>query len=119
MVRFLTLVMVFQLAGEVMARLLGLPVPGPVIGLVLFFVALTLNDRAAREVGASADRLLAYLSLLFIPAGVGVVQYLPLLADQWVAMSASIVGGAVAGIAATAVTMKALSPSSTKPEARA
>lgn len=114
MVRFLTLVMVFQLVGEVIARLLDLPVPGPVIGLVLFFVALTLNDRTATQVGESADRLLAYLSLLFIPAGVGVVQYLPLLAEQWLAVAASIVFGALAGIAATAVTMRALSPSATE-----
>ena len=114
MVRFLTLVMVFQLTGEVLARLLGLPVPGPVIGLVLFFVALTLSDRTAREVEKSADMLLAYLSLLFIPAGVGVVQYLPLLADQWFATAASILFGALAGIAATALTMRALSPSSAK-----
>ncbi|MGF1546609.1 MAG: LrgB family protein [Thiotrichales bacterium] len=37
----LTVLLVFQLVGEVVVQWLGLPVPGPVCGMLLLFVALT------------------------------------------------------------------------------
>ena len=36
--------MVCQLAGEIVVRALGLPWPGPVLGLVLLFVILLIRD---------------------------------------------------------------------------
>ncbi len=108
MLPFLTLLLVCQLAGEVVARLTGLPVPGPVVGLVLLFTGLAVRGRPAPALEQDADRLLAHLSLLFVPAGVGVVQYLGPLADQWLAVTVAVVGSAVAGIAATGLTLRLL-----------
>ena len=109
MLPFFTLLLACQLAGEVLARVTGLPVPGPILGLVLLFVGLTLRGRPAPRLEETADGLLAHLSLLFVPAGVGVVQYLPLLASEWLAVSASVVGSAVVAIATTGLVMRALS----------
>lgn len=76
-----------QLFGEVAARVLGLPVPGPVIGFALLFAALAVRGRLrpravaaeATPLGAVAAVLLGNLSLLFVPAGTGVVQQGPVL----------------------------------------
>lgn len=108
MLPFLTLLLVCQLAGEVIARLAGLPVPGPVVGLVLLFLGLTLHGQPAPVVEENADRLLQHLSLLFVPAGVGVVQYLSLLAEEWLPIAASIVGSAIAAMVATGLTLRLL-----------
>ena len=108
MLPFLTLLLLCQLAGEVVARLAGLPVPGPVVGLVLLFGVLVVRGRPAPALEQGADRLLGHLSLLFVPAGVGVVQYLGTLADQWLAVTVALVGSAVAGIAATGLTLRVL-----------
>lgn len=83
MIPALTLLLGCQLAGEILARLLALPVPGPVLGLALLFLALQLRtrlrpDAAAIEtlpLGAVSGVLLAHLSLLFVPAGAGIVRH--------------------------------------------
>src|SRR4051812_7103338 len=66
-----------QLAGEFVVRLLDVPVPGPVAGMVLLLVLLQVRD-PGRDAGVVkvAEGLLRHLQLLFVPAGVGVLQYL-------------------------------------------
>ena len=92
-----------------MVRALHLPVPGPVIGMVLLFAALVLRGRpVALPLGATADALLGNLGLLFVPAGVGVVLYLPLLARDWAPISLAVVAGTLLGIAATGRLAQAL-----------
>ena len=108
MLRFLTVLLTCQLVGEVVARAAGLPVPGPVLGLMFLFVVLAARRRPVPDLDRHADHLLGYLSLLFVPAGVGVVQYLPLLAEQWLPVTAALVTSVVAGIAATGLTMRIL-----------
>jgi holin-like protein len=96
MIASLSLILLCQLAGEVIVRGLGLPMPGPVIGLMFLLILLLARDRFAvlargplREDGVeNASRgLLAHLSLLFVPAGVGVVQQLDLVAAHGIAFA--------------------------------
>lgn len=69
--------LVFQSIGEVLSRGLSLPLPGPVVGLVLLLASLHFS--AVREpVAECANFMLAHLSLLFIPVGVGVITHLAL-----------------------------------------
>lgn len=92
-----------QLAGEVIARSLGLLVPGPVLGLLLLLAALLLIPRLAETMRSTASTLLSHLSLLFVPAGVGVVAHLdvlgantgPLLAALILSTLLAIVAGAL------------------------
>lgn len=73
-----------QLAGEFVVRALGVPIPGPVVGMMLLFVVLQLRRPGpAAGVVRAADLLLRHLQLLFIPAGAGVIVYVSLLADSW------------------------------------
>ena len=102
MIPAITALLVCQLIGEVIARSAHLPVPGPVIGMVILFITLLGRGRdAPAEVGRAADGLLDNLGLLFVPAGVGVVLHLPLLARDWAPLSLAILVGTLAAIAAT------------------
>jgi holin-like protein len=94
MIASLSLILLCQLAGEVFVRGLALPMPGPVIGLMLLLVLLMARDRFAAlargplqgdGVESASRGLLANLSLLFVPAGVGVVQKLDLVAEHGIA----------------------------------
>lgn len=69
-----------QTVGELLARGLSLPIPGPVVGLLLLMVALR-SPSVRAGVAICADFLLAHLSLLFVPVAVGVMAYLPLLRE--------------------------------------
>jgi putative effector of murein hydrolase LrgA (UPF0299 family) len=92
-----------QLAGEFVVRLLGVPLPGPVAGLVILLVVLMLREPAAgsRTVRA-ADGLLRHLQLFFVPAGVGVVQYLSLIAASALPLVAGLLLSWFAALATTA-----------------
>ena len=94
MIASLSLILLCQLAGEVFVRALGLPLPGPVIGLMLLLVLLMARDRFAvlargplqgDGVESASRVLVANLSLLFVPAGVGVVKKLDLVAEHGIA----------------------------------
>lgn len=118
MIAGLALILLCQLAGEAMVRVAGLPLPGPVIGLALLLVLLLARDRtgalargplADRQVETSAKGLLAHLSLLFVPAGVGVVQQLDLIAAHGVAIIVILAVSVVATLLATVGTFLLLS----------
>ncbi|MCZ2497212.1 CidA/LrgA family protein [Xylophilus sp. Kf1] len=105
--RGLAWLLVFQSVGEALSRAAGLPVPGPVVGLLLMFGGL-FHPAVRRPVGACADALLAHLSLLFIPVGVGVMTHLALL-EQWgLRILVVIVLSTWAGLGVTAWVLQAL-----------
>lgn len=111
------LLCLFQLVGETLARLLSLPVPGPVIGMALLFAAMqfraTVRPAAApvkdTPVGAVAAFLLANLSLLFVPAGVGIVAQLPVIAKHGIGLAVALVVSTLLSLAVTALVFAALS----------
>lgn len=94
-----------QLAGEVTTRLLMLPIPGPVLGMVILFFALVVRGHVPEDVGAVTGGLLQNLSLLFVPAGVGVMLHARLLVDNWLALSAALLLSVVITIAVTGAVM--------------
>jgi holin-like protein len=111
MIGGLIVILMCQLAGEAVARGLGVPIPGPVIGMALLFALLLLRDRSAARLPAFAQGdtlektgqgLLAHLSLLFIPAGVGVVQNLGVFAEHGVALGTAIVVSTALALLTTA-----------------
>ena len=118
MIASLSLILLCQLAGEVFVRGLALPMPGPVVGLVLLLLLLVARDRFAflargpLQDGAveNASRgLLAHLSLLFVPAGVGVVQKLDLIAAHGIAIVAVLLVSVVMTLLATVATFLVVS----------
>jgi putative effector of murein hydrolase LrgA (UPF0299 family) len=113
MIASLSLILLCQLAGEVLVRGLKLPMPGPVIGLLLLLVLLVARDRFAflargplqgDGVENASRGLLANLSLLFVPAGVGVVQKLDLVVEHGIAFAAVLAISVVITLVATVAT---------------
>lgn len=102
---FITLLLVCQLTGETLARLFDLDLPGPVIGMVLLFTGLVIRGYVPDGLQQTAGGLLSHLSLLFVPAGVGVVTHLSLVADQWVPIVGALIVSAVTTIGVTALIM--------------
>ncbi len=104
----LTWLLVFQCLGEALVYVTGLPVPGPVVGMLLLFAGLRVRGAIPAALDTAATGLLQHLSLLFVPAGVGVMLHFGRVADEWPAIVTAIVVSTVLAIAATAVVMRAL-----------
>jgi len=105
--RGLAILLLLQAAGEAIVHAVSLPFPGPVVGLVLLLPAL--GVAWIREpVAAAAELLLAHLSLLFVPVGVGVITHLHLVSEYGLRLLVVIVVSTWVGMAATALVLRAL-----------
>ncbi len=107
----LGLILLCQLVGEAITRATGAPVPGPVIGLVLCVLLLAVRDRVGRLAPTelrdgtfeqTGRGILSHLSLLFIPAGVGVVQRMDILAHNALAIAVAVGVSTVLSLTVTA-----------------
>jgi holin-like protein len=108
MLHALTLILACQLAGEIIVRTLAIPVPGPVLGMLLLLAWLFLLGGISDDVGQTADRLLGNLSLLFVPAGVGVMVHWQRVEGEWLAIAVALIVGTLVAMAVTALTMTAV-----------
>ncbi|WBU57114.1 CidA/LrgA family protein [Paracoccus sediminicola] len=108
MIPALTLILVFQLVGEVASRGLGLPLPGPVVGLVLVVLSCMIRPPLAEKLRPVATTLLGHLSLFFVPAGVGVVAHLPVIAEHGLGLGLALALSTVLAIAVGALTFAAV-----------
>jgi holin-like protein len=114
--RGLALLLLFQAVGEGLVLALKLPFPGPVVGLLLLLFAL--RWPAVREPAqAAAELLLAHLSLLFVPVGVGIVTHLDLVARHGIQLVVAVVVSTWIGMAVTALLLRALLKRDARPEA--
>lgn len=106
MLSALTQLLVFQLSGEIVARGLALPIPGPVLGMLFLFVALLLKGSPGRDLQTGSQHLLQHLSLLFVPAGTGIMVHFHRVSSEWLPLLLSLVISTVATLVVTAVVMK-------------
>lgn len=102
------ILLIFQCLGEGISHALALPVPGPVIGMLLLFIALLVSPALMERVEASGNALLSHLSLLFVPAGVGIVAAASSVEGHWLAVLASLVIGTTLTLAVTALVLRLL-----------
>ena len=109
MIGALTQLLLFQLAGEVVARGFALPIPGPVLGMLFMLAALAVRRGPDEELAGTSQKLLQHLSLLFVPAGTGVMLHLHRVADEWLPLVVALFASTAATLAVTALTMKLLS----------
>lgn len=110
MLNAITLLLLFQLAGEAIRLFFAMPVPGPVIGMGLLFMALALRGGPSPELRSSAQNLLQHLSLLFVPAGVGVMLHLQRMTNEWLPLAVALVASTFITIAVTALVLRLLHP---------
>jgi holin-like protein len=101
----ITLLLTYQLIGEVGVRALQLPVPGPVAGMLLLFLTLVVLGRVPDSLSTSAGGLLSHLSLLFVPAGVGIMVHADRIAAEWLPIALALVLSTLLTMAVTAWAM--------------
>jgi putative effector of murein hydrolase LrgA (UPF0299 family) len=102
------ILLLFQCLGEGLAFALHLSVPGPVIGMLLLFVALTISTRLMETIEVTVGALLNHLSLLFVPAGVGIMAAGASVSGYWGAIGLSLAGSTLLTLAVTALVMRSL-----------
>ncbi|TNE73550.1 MAG: CidA/LrgA family protein [Gammaproteobacteria bacterium] len=102
----ITLLLVYQLVGEIAVRLAGVPIPGPVLGMVMLFLTLWLRGAVPDSVGEASTALLSHLSLLFVPAGVGMMAHFSRIADEWVPITLALLLSTIITMVATAFIMQ-------------
>ena len=101
---------VLQLIGESIVQVSGLPVPGAIIGLILLYAILVWRREISDEMSRTSGFLLQNLGVLFVPAGVGVIAYLPMIAAQWWIILLVLLVSVSATIGITALVVTRFSP---------
>ena len=117
MIATLTLLLLYQLIGELAVRVLDLPIPGPVVGLILLFLTLLVRGRVDESLRTGTTQLLQHLSLLFVPAGAGVMLHLERVGHEWLPIACALILSTLAGLAVTALVLRALAGKALKPDA--
>ncbi len=97
-----------ELAGEFAQQVTGIPVPGPILGLLLLLFVLIVRRGPSSSLQSTARGLLQYLPLLFVPAGAGVAAHLSLIGAEWVPITGGLIGSSVIAVLVTAFTMRAV-----------
>ncbi len=113
MLESLAVLLLCQLLGELIVIATDWPIPGPVLGMAVLFAGLMIKGDIPQPLVQTANGLLAHLSLLFVPAGVGVMTHLTLLGNQWLPLTASLLVSTLLTIAVTGWVMQRLSGSGT------
>ena len=112
-----TILLLFQCLGEGIVFMLGLPLPGPVAGMLLLMAALVAWPPLLKAVEQGANTLLSHLSLLFIPAGVGIVATAASGSGHWLAILVSVAASTVLALGVTGLLLRSLENGSREPDA--
>ncbi len=108
MLEYLTLILACQLVGEFAVSAAAVPVPGPVVGMILLFVFLLIKGSVPEQLANVSSGLLNNLSLMFVPAGVGVMVHFEVLGNDALPISVALVTSTLLTIAVTALLMNFL-----------
>ncbi len=109
MLQALATLLVFQTIGEVCSYALALPIPGPVLGMALLLAFLLVHEPAVATLRPTCVELLTHLSLLFVPAGVGVMLHVARIADEWLAIVVALLASTALAIVVTALVIRGTS----------
>lgn len=105
----LVVILLFQLAGLVLEQIPGMPLPGPISGMVLFFLYLVITGGGRDPERAAAGHLLQHMALFYIPAGAGIVTLGALLMEQALGIALALTLGTLVAFVTTGVLMQRLS----------
>ncbi len=109
MIEGLVQIFIWQGIGEMISKFLIPSIPGPVIGLILLVVYLSYKGEVNPNLGMVADAFRQHLALLFVPASVGVILFLPELKTHAFAVATALIVSVILAIAVTALVLKLLS----------
>mgnify|MGYP005666770787 FL=1 len=110
-------ILALQLTGEALQKYFNLTIPGPVIGLMLMLLALMMTNLKIFNIATplriniinTSEKLLSYLSLLFVPIGVGVIMHLQLLEMQLLRILVVILAGTMSTMVFTSFVFSKIS----------
>ena len=113
MLRSLFIIFFYQLLGEAIQKIFEINIPGPVVGLILLLLSfiifskkLTQSKKIIKEISVTSNQIINYLSLLFVPIGVGVVMHIDYLGDNLFKIFSIIIIGTLATLVFTALVME-------------
>ena len=113
MLRSLFIIFFYQLLGEAIQKFFEINIPGPVIGLILLLLTFiffskkfTQSKKIIKEISKISHQIINYLSLLFVPIGVGVVMHINYLGDNLFTIFSIIIIGTLATLVFTAIVME-------------
>ena len=105
MLNSLTLILCCQLAGEFTVKATDITAPGPVIGMIFLLIILLIKGSIQKDLETTANSLLSNLSLLFVPAGVGLMLHFQLIGKEWLPITISLIVSTILTIAVTGLMM--------------
>lgn len=108
MLDYLLLILLCQLIGETAVTIANIPFPGPVVGMLILFAYLVVRGSVPTQLGQVANTLLSHLSLLFVPAGVGVILHFKLLGEDFFPLTVATVVSTLLTIVVSGLMMSAL-----------
>jgi len=113
MLKSLFIIFFYQLLGEAIQKFFEINIPGPVIGLILLLLSFILfsenikqSKKIIKEISLISHQIISYLSLLFVPIGVGVVMHINYLGDNLFKIFSIIIIGTLATLVFTAFVME-------------
>ena len=113
MLRSLFIIFFYQLLGEAIQKIFEINIPGPVVGLILLLLSfiifskkLTQSKKIIKEISVTSNQIISYLSLLFVPIGVGVVMHIDYLGENLFKIFSIIIIGTLATLVFTAIVME-------------
>lgn len=95
----------FLALGELFVHLVGLPIPGPLLGLALMLGDFYARRRIDEDLAIIFDRVSPHFSVLFVPAGSGVLVYGSLLGDSLSIIAFSVLVGTIVTMLVTGWTL--------------
>ena len=121
MLKSLFIIFFYQLLGEAIQKIFEINIPGPVIGLILLLLSfiifskkLTHSKKIIKEISVTSNQIINYLSLLFVPIGVGVVMHINYLGDNLFKIFSIIIIATLATLVFTAFVMEKIINSENK-----
>lgn len=106
MISGLVQLFLWQGLGELLSKFILPGIPGPVLGLLLLLAFLAFKGQVDTDLAAVADGFRQHLGLLFVPASVGVLLFLPELQTHALAVGTALLVSVVLTIAVTAIVLK-------------
>ncbi len=109
MIGWITVLLTCQLLGEAVSTFTKAPIPGPVCGMALLFAGLVIHGHLPEQLERTSNGLLSNLSLMFVPAGAGVMLHFQLLGREWLPLLAGVFISTALTVAITSALMAHLS----------
>lgn len=106
--RQLAIILVICFIGEALNKLLNIPIPGNVIGMIILLISLLTGFIKVEAIEDVTEFLLKHLAFFFVPAGVGVISSMDIIAANFLPMLAVILLSAIVVIVVTGITVQIL-----------